>query len=210
MEKPNNSTDLFDYISERGVLKEADAKEIFKKVNIWLILWKTRRYFADTWGDPCLSWERGCSQGYQGWEYHDWLGYYGDQDHWLWVCSLPVLQHLCLLYAGVWWDQGVLPPWVDHAEGLPTPPRHCVVPGGAPVWHAAGGHPLPHWWGHLQGTISHAWQYFIFMQSKDSVLCNNILSCVLFVQDLITHCLRPCPYQRILLGDIPTHPWLTD
>ena len=33
MEKPENSTDLFDYISEKGVLKEAAAKEIFQKVN---------------------------------------------------------------------------------------------------------------------------------------------------------------------------------
>ena len=32
MEKPDNSTDLFDYISERGVLREETAKEIFKKV----------------------------------------------------------------------------------------------------------------------------------------------------------------------------------
>ena len=32
MEKPDNSTDLFDYISERGVLKEETAKEIFNKV----------------------------------------------------------------------------------------------------------------------------------------------------------------------------------
>ena len=32
MEKPDNSTDLFDYISERGVLREETAKEIFNKV----------------------------------------------------------------------------------------------------------------------------------------------------------------------------------
>ena len=32
MEKPDNSTDLFDYISERGFLREETAKEIFNKV----------------------------------------------------------------------------------------------------------------------------------------------------------------------------------
>ena len=32
MEKPDNSTDLLDYISERGVLREETAKEIFNKV----------------------------------------------------------------------------------------------------------------------------------------------------------------------------------
>ena len=32
MEKPDNCTDLFDYISERGVLNEETAREIFIKV----------------------------------------------------------------------------------------------------------------------------------------------------------------------------------
>ena len=30
------------------------------------------------------------------------------------------------------------------------------------------------------------------------------------VQDLIYHCLRPCPFQRIQFRDITTHPWLVE
>ena len=38
MEKPENSLDLFDFISERGVSSEAVAKAIFQQVLFWYFM----------------------------------------------------------------------------------------------------------------------------------------------------------------------------
>merc|ERR1711892_590635 len=46
MEKPDNSTDLFDYISERGVLREETAKEIFKNVKYFYNLCFKQQFYC--------------------------------------------------------------------------------------------------------------------------------------------------------------------
>eukprot|EP00091_Calanus_sinicus_P001166 TRINITY_DN11126_c0_g3_i2.p1 TRINITY_DN11126_c0_g3~~TRINITY_DN11126_c0_g3_i2.p1 ORF type:complete len:174 (+),score=21.70 TRINITY_DN11126_c0_g3_i2:32-523(+) len=51
MEKPSNSTDLFDYITEHGALKEELAKNFFRQITSTIVACHKRG---------------GCTQGYQG------------------------------------------------------------------------------------------------------------------------------------------------